>query len=202
MLNLPNSLNEIMSSPVKKYDMGLGECVFTNAPMLIRTVLGSCVCVTFHHPRSGCSGAFHAVMPEADLNHLSQFCKFVDTAISSVVYRFAQQDIPFEDVVVKLFGGTNKFSNSHPSKTQKLLDVGLKNVAVAKAHLRNYGFRLRIQDVRGDVGRTLYYYTGSGDVWVKKHMPAAPRHLTSIVEEKSFTPLPLDEGECRYVELR
>lgn len=202
MQDFPSTLNNILLSPVEKFDMGLGECVFTNAPMLVRTVLGSCVCVTFYHPQTKCAGAFHAVMPEVDIKNASKFCRFVDTAISSVVFRFVERDIPFEDIVVKLFGGSNKFSNGQPTRTQKLLDVGLKNVAAAKAHLRNYGFRLRVQDVRGDVGRTLYFHTGTGDVWIKKHKPSAPTHLTSICEEKAFQPLPLKNGECRYVDLR
>lgn len=201
MPDLLNSLDDAMRSPVEKFELGLGECVFTNAPMLVRTVLGSCVCVTFHHLRSGCAAAFHAVLPEVDLKCASKFCRFVDTAISSIVFRFATQDIPFDEVVVKLFGGSNKFSKCRPAKAQKLLDVGMKNVTAAKAHLRNYGFRLRVQDVRGDVGRTLYFHTGSGNVWVKKHLASSLRQ-TSIAEENVFHALPLKKGECRYVELR
>ncbi len=197
----PN-LNDILSSPIEKFELGIGECVFTNAPMLIRTVLGSCVCVTFFHAPNRFFGAFHAVMPEADISTGTQFCKFVDTAISSVVFRFVQRDIPFDDVVVKLFGGTNKFSSQNQTATQKLLDVGMKNVAVAKAHLKNYGFRLRAQDVRGEVGRTLYFHTVTGDVWVKKHQSTLPGRMAAMREENAFHHLPIKKGECRYVDIR
>lgn len=196
------TFDAILQSPVKKFELGIGECFFTNVPMLIRTVLGSCVCVTFRHAPSHFVGAFHAVMPEASRNTDSQSCKYVDTAIASMAGRFKDHAIPFDEIVVKLFGGTNKFSNTDQTTVQKLLDVGMKNVTTAKAHLKNYGFRLRAQDVRGDVGRTLYFHTSTGYVWVKKHRSSLPQHPVASAEEGVFHHLHMAKDLCRYVDTR
>ena len=193
------SIDAILQSPVKKFELGIGECFFTNVPMLIRTVLGSCVCATFYHAPSHFVGAFHAVMPEAGINTGTQSCKYVDTAIASMAGRFEEQAIPFDEIIVKIFGGTNKFSETDQTSVQKLLDVGMKNVTSAKAHLKSYGFRLRAQDVRGDVGRTLYFHTSTGDVWVKKHKTTHSNILVASSEEDTFHQLHMAKDLCRYV---
>lgn len=193
MANQPNSLEQALGADIRKFNMGIGECVITNMPMLVRTVLGSCVTATFFHNRSKLSGAFHAVLPRADLNS-SQFCKFVDSAVAAVVFRFIERGVPASDVEVKLFGGANKLTNPDGPPLMESLNVGRKNVVLARELLENLGFAVGAEDVLGTTGRTLFFSTCTGQVWVKKHAKNG--------RASKFTPLPLEKDCCRYIEIK
>ena len=42
--------------------MSTGDCAFALKPIVLTTVLGSCVCATFHHPGRQVGGMFHAML--------------------------------------------------------------------------------------------------------------------------------------------
>ena len=158
--------------------VSIGDCAFATRPMLLATVLGSCVCATFHHPACGAGGMFHAMLPDISLarSH-SKPCTFADQAVASLVKRFRARGMDPADLVVKLFGGANTMISKQPIALREFLDVGKKNVDSARAALKSFGLRPVAEDSLGARGRKLFFATDTGQIWLTRLTPSELRTL-------------------------
>ncbi|HDQ40332.1 MAG TPA: chemotaxis protein CheD [Desulfonatronum sp.] len=151
------------------YHLQIGECALSTTPLVISTVLGSCVGITFFHPASLCGAMFHALLPKsspfvASRDNVSP-CKFVDTAIETLFSRLAKRGIDPEELVIKLFGGAETmFQNGGGS----LVNVASQNVITAETILAEKGLKIRARDVGGGLGRQIFFYTHTGEVWLHR----------------------------------
>ncbi|PKN07814.1 MAG: chemotaxis protein CheD [Deltaproteobacteria bacterium HGW-Deltaproteobacteria-8] len=158
--------------------VSIGDCAFATRPMLLTTVLGSCVCATFYHPKRQAGGMFHAMLPDASMaRHNSRPCTFADQAVASLVERFRVQGMKAADLVVKLFGGANTMISSQPIALREFLDVGKKNVDSARAALASFGLHPVAEDTLGSRGRKLFFATATGQVWLTRLTPGELRTL-------------------------
>jgi chemotaxis protein CheD len=149
--------------------VSIGDCVFAPQAMVLATVLGSCVSVTFHHRAGAAGGMFHAMLPsKGQLRHSSRAseCTYADLAVRAMVRRFHAAGMPPEELEVKIFGGANTLQNAYGGNIREMLDVGRKNVETALATLASYGLKPKAQDVLGSQGRKLYFATATGEVWL------------------------------------
>lgn len=160
--------------------VSIGDCAFATRSMLLTTVLGSCVCATFHHPARRAGGMFHAMLPSQGVARPgSRPCTFADLAVAAMVERFQSRGMDPADLVVKLFGGANTLEQAQPVALRELLDVGRKNVVSARAALAAFGLRAKTEDTLGASGRKLYFATATGEVWLTRLTPAETRTLPS-----------------------
>ena len=158
--------------------VNIGDCVFATRPMLLTTVLGSCVCATFHHPKLQAGGMFHAMLPDVGMARPdSRPCMFADQAVASLVARFRARGMDPADLEVKLFGGANTMISRQPEPLRDVLDVGRKNVASARAALASFGLQPMAEDTLGTRGRKLFFATGTGQVWLTRLTPSELRTL-------------------------
>ena len=158
--------------------VGIGDCCFALRPVLLATVLGSCVSVTFHHPGRSVGGMFHAMLPEKALAKSRQRpCLFADGAVDAMLERFRAVGLKPGELVVKLFGGANTMQDNHPLHLRDMLDVGRKNAEVARAALAAHGLAPVAEDVLGPYGRKLFFNTGSGEVWLRYLNPEQTRRV-------------------------
>jgi chemotaxis protein CheD len=161
-------MNPEIKDKLQNEHLSIGECIFTCRKMLINTVLGSCVSVTFYHASSNYAGMFHAMLPDAGMSGRKDFpCNFADVAIHSLLARFKYFKVPAHELDVKLFGGANTMCSGEDAGINEMLDVGLKNVQSARAVLKEYGLVPVREDVLGSSGRKLVFNTSTGDVWMK-----------------------------------
>lgn len=147
--------------------VSIGDCAFAKNPILLTTVLGSCVCATFHHPRRKVGGMFHAMLPDKGLRRSpsTRACTFADLAVAAMLERFRAAGMPAGELTVKLFGGANTLEASFGPGKRDMLDVGRKNVDMALATLAAHGLVPVLQDVLGAQGRKLFFSTATGEVW-------------------------------------
>jgi len=177
--------SELMDLP--QGHVGIGDCAFTTKPMLLTTVLGSCVSVTFHHPGRRAGGMFHAMLPDISMARPNaRPCTFADQAVASMLERFAAGGMPARELKVKLFGGAHTMLSMHPLALREILDVGKKNVDSALKTLAEHGLSPEAQDTQGPLGRKLYFATATGEVWVSYLDPGQTRRADSH-------PLPLED---------
>ncbi len=163
--------------------VGIGDCAFASRPMLLVTVLGSCVSVTFHHPGRRAGGMFHAMLPDRSLARgRSRLCTFADAAVEAMLGRFEDRGMPARELTVKLFGGANTMQDAHPAALREMLDVGKKNVDAALAALAARGLVPEARDVQGPLGRKLYFATATGEVWLSYLDPDEPRGAEAVQE--------------------
>lgn len=162
--------------------VSIGDCAFATRPVLLTTVLGSCVSATFHHAGRRAGGMFHAMLPSRDMRSAASHaraCTFADLAVEAMVERFAQAGMPAAELEVKLFGGANTMPDVPPDELRDMLDVGRRNVEAALAALARHGLRPTASDVLGGSGRKLYFNTATGEIWLSRLAPEQTcRHLS------------------------
>ncbi|MDD2733522.1 MAG: chemotaxis protein CheD [Desulfuromonadaceae bacterium] len=146
-----------------------GEVMITRTPMLISTVLGSCVAVTIFSASRGFGAICHAMLPE-NTGRDNDF-RYVDTALRHIHNKILEYGIG-SDLVVKLFGGAQVLDvrANDPSR----LTIGDQNVSKAEEELKSLGFSVTARDTGGLLGRKLFFCTRSGDVYMRQMRKKKP----------------------------
>ncbi|UZP67005.1 chemotaxis protein CheD [Desulfovibrio mangrovi] len=192
--SIPESLRDIGYPCVH---LKIGEGIVTGSNVLISTVLGSCVSVSFYCAARGMAGLFHAMLPSAvGYKGVSKSpCKFVDTAVHCIWDQFRKRGIADRDVEIKLFGGAFSMGNGAPPHVQSIVNVGGRNVDVARTVLHDLNLRISRESVGGAHGRKLVFDTTTGHIWVKKLGRTEEQAL--LKDERDY--LPVAEGRaCRF----
>lgn len=148
-------------SLLEKIYLKPGDLVVAEKPVMVTTVLGSCISVTMFHPQTGIAAICHAMMPDGGS---PDSFKYVDSVIHCMVLYFRQRKIPREEIQVKVFGGADMFNCIESNNST----VSRRNVIVATRCLHDYGLIPAVSDLGGKEGRKLIFRTDSGAVFLKK----------------------------------
>lgn len=149
------------------------ELFVSERPVIVRTVLGSCVAVTMYNRQHGISAICHALLPDGD-KYASELdsqtgsgpYKYVNTAIPIMLQRLRNYGIDPKDLEVKLFGGADMMvtdsenPNPHPA--------GQSNIHAVLKIIKAQHLTLTVSDVGGHLGRKLLFYTHTGEVLLKR----------------------------------
>jgi chemotaxis protein CheD len=153
-----------------------GELYLARSPMMLQTILGSCVGVTFWSARLGTGALCHGVLPRCPLGaSLADGHRYVDASIRYLVEQFDALGVRRQEMEVKLFGGADVLAVA--AARQAKPTVGALNCQSALAVLEEEGFRVAASDLGGVRGRTIHFDTGTGEVLVRRlaalHPPGA-----------------------------
>jgi chemotaxis protein CheD len=160
----------MMPAPVLP-DLNLqpGELYLARGPAILRTILGSCVSVTFWSKRLLAGALCHGVLPRcpqvwAPGSSVSEGYRYVDFSIRHLAQQFDALLVRRDELEVKLFGGADvlPFLNERPDRPT----VGAKNCQVALEVLAEEGFTVTASDLGGVRGRRIHFHTGTGVVLV------------------------------------
>lgn len=140
-----------------------GEAIVSSDPILVSTVLGSCIAVTMYSPGKRVGAICHAMLP----NNFKQDedLLYVDTAVH-YIYRMMTEYGGLPDLVIKLFGGAQVLVGEHSSAIKK--SVGEQNIIQAQITLEQLGLQIAKTDVGGQSGRKLFFSIKTGDVYLRK----------------------------------
>lgn len=127
-------------------------------PHLVDTILGSCVAVCLYDDQKKIGGINHYMLPLWNGDGLAT-PKFGNIAIEKLIERMIQLGCKKEHLKAKLFGGASQINSS--------MEIGLRNVEVAKELLAQHRIPIIAENVFGKVGRKLRYDTGTGQVMMK-----------------------------------
>jgi chemotaxis protein CheD len=141
-----------------------GELYLARSPAILRTILGSCVGVTFWSQRLGAGALCHRVLPRHPSVWHANFdradChRYVDSSIRYLAMEFDKLGARREEIVVKVFGGTDVLAVT-PGCTR--VTVGAQNCAVALDVLPDEGFVITASDIGGRRGRRIQFDTSTG----------------------------------------
>jgi chemotaxis protein CheD len=155
-----------------------GDVVFTNEPMKLWTVLGSCVSIIIYHPASRFTGMTHAQLPKYNLcnGKCHESCpivcdnknsdnsnRFVNCSLIHIISLFEEKNIPKNELKVMLFGGSSmmKFSGER---------IGNQNIIAAKKLLNYFDVPIAEENIAGEQGRTIEFdiESGSSNVRIQK----------------------------------
>jgi chemotaxis protein CheD len=144
-----------------------GELYLARSPSILRTILGSCVGVTFWSERLAAGALCHGVLPRCPVTRPANFAtsdwhRYVDFCIRYLAQQFDALGARRQDVEVKVFGGADvlpvdRIRSDRPT-------VGAQNCQVAAQVLAEEGFTVSASDVGGLRGRRIHFHTGTGEV--------------------------------------
>jgi chemotaxis protein CheD len=145
-----------------------GEMVISEEPLVVTTLLGSCVAVTLFNPRLRLGAICHALLPtcrkDVHCNHNADSGKYVECAIRLMLERFKARGIAKNEIEAKLFGGSDMFDTQGGRNP----GVGKQNSEMALAMLEQESVRLVTQDLGGKRGRKIIFHSDTGDVFLKR----------------------------------
>lgn len=159
---------------------------FGQAPMRIRTVLGSCVAITLWHPRLVHGGMCHYMLPErGGRSRQSPDGRYADDALALFMRELLHFGTQPADYEVKLFGGGRMFEVRDP-RLHEVLDIGQRNIEAGRRLLREHGFSVRSEHLAGNGHRNLVFDIANGHVWL--------RHVREMAAEFNNEPATKGDG--------
>jgi len=155
-------------TPIREIYVQPGESHLVKEPAILRTILGSCVGITFLIPRLGIGAICHPMMPKcppAKRAGLSVHAgrRYVDFAIRDMASRLDALGVKRSETVVKLFGGNDVLTVSDPERT-----IGKQNSEAALYVLKEEGFRVAVACLGGTTGIHITFETVTGDVLLRR----------------------------------
>lgn len=146
-----------------------GESRLTTDPVILRTLLGSCVAVAFQAPSRSIAALCHPMLPRSPSHTNGTLIRnperYVDFAIRALASRFDALGIPRAEMVVKLFGGADVL---HVFDQRTRPTVGRLNGETALRVLRDEGFHVAASSLGGTRGLNLRFNTRTGEVLVRR----------------------------------
>ena len=162
-----------------------GELYLARSPAILRTILGSCVGVTFWSARLGVGALCHGVLPRCPAGaSLSESHRYVDATIRYLAEQFDALGATRQELDVKLFGGADVL----PVLASRALipTIGALNCQAALEVLEEEGLHVAASDLGGIRGRTIRFHTGTGEVLVQR-LAAVRRDGPRSVRNPSVT---------------
>jgi chemotaxis protein CheD len=125
---------------------------------MVDTILGSCVAVCLFDNKLKIGGINHYMLPYWNGEGLAS-PKYGNIANEKLLEKLIRLGSNKRDLVAKLFGGANQINSS--------INVGDRNVLVAREQLSALGIRIMTESVGGNTGRKIRFNTGTNEVLMR-----------------------------------
>ena len=157
-----------------------GDFHFADKNTRIETLLGSCVAITFWHPKRLIGGMCHYMLsaPAFRANPQQLNGKYAEDVITFFLQEIKAAGTLPSEYQAKIFGGGNMFTNIIKPTQCVPRDncfnlfpcnkIGCKNTLVANQLVKKHGFQLVNYDIGGTQHRKVIFDISSGDVWLRK----------------------------------
>jgi chemotaxis protein CheD len=138
-----------------------GEYCVTDQPVVITTVLGSCISVCLYEKRSGLGGVNHFMLPKkSDDTDMFRPFRYGAFSMEQMVNQLLKQGVVKERLEAKVIGGAQMMG--------KLSNIGQLNIDFIMRYLSDEKLQLNAQDLGGDQGRKLAFFPNTGRLFVSK----------------------------------
>ncbi len=143
----------------------MGDMKMVSSPKrLITRALGSCLGITFYNPDKKTGAMAHPMLPDIDKAKMkSNPNRYVNSVIIRALDEMEKIGVLKNGLEIKIFGGAHMFSFI---TSDSLLNVGEKNIEVAKELLGKLGLKILAEEVGGTFGRTIELNLENGKVFV------------------------------------
>jgi len=147
-------------------EVGMAKMVISSAPnVLLTRGLGSCVGITIYDSIKKIGGLAHPMLPDIEKAKFQiNPAKFVNSVSKLMFEEMKKRGCLKAVMKAKIFGGGHMFS-AIPSDS--MLNIGGKNIEMAKESLNSLGLKIVVEDTGGNFGRTIELDLSTGMVKVK-----------------------------------
>ncbi len=163
MLEIESEVSDVYLHP--------GESYLARKPAIIRTILGSCVGVTFWSARLVVGALTHSQLPRSPANSSAELSvaachRYVDSSIRDIARQLDELGAVRAEVQVKLFGGADVLLVSDAASANAT--VGKLNCEAAIEVLRAEGFAVIASSLGGTSGLNIRFDTRTGEVLLRR----------------------------------
>ncbi|MBE3592652.1 MAG: chemotaxis protein CheD [Thermoanaerobacter sp.] len=150
----------------KIYRVGMADAKVTQSPGILTTIgLGSCVGIVLYDPITKVSGLVHIMLPYSNkMSDNSNKLKFADTGIQILIEEMVKIGANPKRLISKIAGGAQMFSSKINSD---IMNIGERNAIATKEVLGKLGIPIVAEDIGGNYGRTIEFYSEDGRLLVK-----------------------------------
>jgi chemotaxis protein CheD len=140
-----------------------GQVFTASQPLLVSTILGSCIAVCLWDDNGRIAGINHYLLPSDPVRGQADL-RYGNVAIERLIGEMVSAGAATARMVAKVVGGASILGSS-PSARQS---IGDQNAAVARQILQKYGIALTAEQTGGVRGRKLLFHTGTGCAFSKE----------------------------------
>lgn len=146
--------------------VGMADLKICPYPNSITTLgLGSCVGIALYDPIKKVGGLAHIMLPDSTkIRNNENKAKFADTGIEELIRQMEAAGASRSRFVAKIAGGAQMFAFNSQSD---MVRIGLRNIEASKSKLQELGIPLLAEDTGENYGRTIEFYTETGDLLIK-----------------------------------
>jgi chemotaxis protein CheD len=153
-----------------------GEYAVGEAPLRMRTLLGSCVSITLWHPVRRVGAMSHFLLAARSPSQQGvPDARYGEEALALMLRQLHKRGIVPAECEAKIFGGGNMF----PEQSAAVVpNIGRRNGEAARDLLMAHGIRVHSESLFGNGHRQMIFDLATGDVWVRQVNPeSAPMPL-------------------------
>jgi chemotaxis protein CheD len=151
---------------VPYFSLGIGEMILGETPMVVSTILGSCISVLIYSKKASVGGMIHYALPDRSyaINSNRNDLNFGDSAIEALFQELIKiQEVYRTDLEAKIVGGASVIEElTHAN------NIGELNIRVAKVTLELLGVKIVSEETGGILGRKIYFYSDTGRVRISE----------------------------------
>ncbi|WP_346014558.1 chemotaxis protein CheD [Thiocystis violacea] len=160
----------------------------TSEPVMLSTLLGSCVSVCLFDPIARLMGMNHFLLPvrnpSAGLPELeSDAGRYGLWAMEILINELLRQGARRERLRAKAFGGANVLQEAFGALPERY-SIGSANTQFVRRFLEQDGIPLIAEDLGGNNGRQIHFYGGDYSVFLRRIARSSAMRI--IDEERSY----------------
>lgn len=138
--------------------------IFTAAePVLVTTILGSCIAVCLWDPEAGVGGVNHFLLARNPMRGAAD-ARYGDTAMDRLLEKVIGHGAVPRRLLARIVGGACVVAGLNAGRGS----IGEQNILVAREFLQRQRIAVEEEQTGGTSGRKLRFHTGNGSSSVKE----------------------------------
>jgi chemotaxis protein CheD len=140
-----------------------GQVFTASQPLMVSTILGSCISVCLWDADASIAGINHYLLPSDPVRGHTDL-RYGNIAIERLIDEMVAAGATTARIVAKVVGGASIIGSAVSSRQS----IGDQNVAVARQILEKHGIPINAEQTGGQRGRKLIFHTGNGSAYSKE----------------------------------
>ena len=158
------------------------EYYVTKKPMLLGTLLGSCVSICLYNKFNGSAAMNHFLIPSAGRKDMKNDPgKYGESSCEMIIRSLMRIDPDDSHYSAQVFGGGNLFS-----QCDSMEDIGERNIRIAEQVLSKNRIRIIRRKIGGTKGVKIFFNTSKNQVECRKLGGTKDSKMLRIQYEKAF----------------
>ncbi|BCB03379.1 chemotaxis protein CheD [Bacillus sp. KH172YL63] len=147
--------------------VGIADMNIADNGISIRTSgLGSCIGVVLYDEFIKLAGMVHIMLPDSSIGKEAKpnLAKYADTGVEELIRQLTGRGASLRRLRCKMAGGAQMFQFQSKSDVMR---IGPRNADAVKAVLLKNGIPIMAEDIGGNKGRTIEFFTSTGLLQVR-----------------------------------